>query len=83
VVELNRAVAIAEAGSPKAALAIVDGLAPALGEYRYLHATRAELLRRLGRLADAAEAYRRALTLGPTEPERRFLNRRLSAVSQI
>ena len=71
VVELNRAVAIAEAGAPEAALAIVDALA--LDDYRYLHSTRAELLRRLGRLGEAAEAYRRALALGPTEPERRFL----------
>jgi RNA polymerase sigma-70 factor, ECF subfamily len=80
VVELNRAVAIAEAGSPETALAIVDALA--LDDYRYLHSTRAELLRRLGRLGDAADAYRRALSLGPTEPERRFLARRLSAASQ-
>jgi RNA polymerase sigma-70 factor (ECF subfamily) len=76
VVELNRAVAVAEAGSPKAALAIVDGLD--LDEYQYLHSTRAELLRRLGRGPEAATAYRRALVLTRTEPERRFLNRRLA-----
>ena len=75
VVELNRAVAVAEAGSPAEALDIVDGLE--LGEYRYLHSTRAELLRRLERPADAAEAYRRALALTPEGAERRFLERRL------
>jgi RNA polymerase sigma-70 factor (ECF subfamily) len=76
VVELNRAVAVAEAGDPDAALAIVDGLA--LEDYRYLHSTRAELLRRLGRPAEARAAYERALALGPPAPERRFLERRLS-----
>jgi RNA polymerase sigma-70 factor (ECF subfamily) len=76
VVELNRAVAVAQAGSPEAALQIVDGLA--LDEYRYLHSTRAELLRRLGRREEARVAYGRALELTPAEPERRFLERRLA-----
>jgi RNA polymerase sigma-70 factor (ECF subfamily) len=76
VVELNRAVAVAQAGSPGAALAIVDQLA--LDNYPYLHSTRAELLRRLDRPDDAAAAYRRALELTHTEPERRFLERRLA-----
>jgi predicted RNA polymerase sigma factor len=75
VVELNRAVAVAEAGDPGAALGIVDGLE--LDEYRYLHSTRAELLRRLGRPAEAAAAYERALALTTAAPERRFLERRL------
>ena len=75
VVELNRAVAIAEAGEPEAALAIVDGLD--LDDYRYLHSTRAELLRRLG-AREARAAYRRALELTRTDPERRFLERRLA-----
>jgi RNA polymerase sigma-70 factor (ECF subfamily) len=75
VVELNRAVAVAEAGSPAQALAIVETLD--LDEYRYLHSTRAELLRRLGRQAEAAAAYRRALDLTASEHERRFLQRRL------
>jgi RNA polymerase sigma-70 factor (ECF subfamily) len=79
VVELNRAVAIAEAGDPAAALAIVDTLA--LEDYRYLHSTRGELLRRLGRHAEAAAEYKRALELGPTEPERRFLHGRM--ISQL
>ena len=75
VVELNRAVAVAEAGSPQAALAIVDQLS--LDEYPYLHSTRAELLRRLGRPTEAADAYRRALELTTREPEARFLRRQL------
>jgi len=76
VVELNRAVAIAEGGDPQAALDLVDGLE--LGDYRYLHSTRAELLRRLGRLEEARSGYERALPLARTEPERRFLARRLA-----
>jgi RNA polymerase sigma-70 factor, ECF subfamily len=79
VVELNRAVAIAEADGPAAGLAIVDALP--LDGYRYLHSTRGELLRRLGRLPEAGDAYRRALELSPTEPERRLLERRLAEVS--
>jgi RNA polymerase sigma-70 factor, ECF subfamily len=79
VVELNRAVAIAEAGAPADALAIVDALD--LPEYRYMHSTRAELLRRLGRPDEAADAYRRALSLTASEPERAFLQRRLAEVA--
>jgi RNA polymerase sigma-70 factor (ECF subfamily) len=75
VVQLNRAVAVAEAGSPEAALEIVDGVA--LDDYRYLHSTRAELLRRLGRADEARAAYERALALTTAAPERRFLERRL------
>jgi RNA polymerase sigma-70 factor (ECF subfamily) len=75
VVQLNRAVAVAQAGAPEQALRIVEGLE--LDEYRYLHSTRAELLRRTGRRADARAAYRRALELTASEPERRFLQRRL------
>jgi len=79
VVELNRAVAVAESGHPAAALVIVDALE--LDGYRYLHSTRAELLCRLGRPAEAADAYRRALGLTQAEPERRFLRGRLAALS--
>jgi len=79
VVELNRAVAVAQAGAPDAALQIVDRLQ--LDEYQYLHSTRAELLRRLGRTEDARAAYRRALELTRAEPERRFLERRLQELS--
>ena len=76
VVRLNRAVAIAEAGDPSAALAIVDALD--LPGYQYWHSTRAELLRRLGRTAEARAAYREALALARTVPERRFLERRIA-----
>jgi RNA polymerase sigma factor (sigma-70 family) len=75
VVELNRAVAIAEAGSPERALALVEQLE--LDDYRYLHSTRGELLRRLGRDEEARQAYGRALELASSEPERRFLRRRI------
>jgi len=80
VVELNRAVAVAQAGSPDAALEIVDSLE--LDEYQYLHSTRAELLRRLGRSEDARAAYARALELARAEPERRFLERQLDELSR-
>jgi RNA polymerase sigma-70 factor (ECF subfamily) len=76
IVALNRAVATAEAGAPDRALELIDSLD--LGEYRYLHSTRAELLRRLGRDDQAREAFERALKLAITDPERRFLVRRLS-----
>ena len=76
VVRLNRAVAIAEADGPAAALATVDRLD--LPGYQYWHSTRAELLRRLGRTAEARAAYREALTLARTVPERRFLERRIA-----
>jgi RNA polymerase sigma-70 factor, ECF subfamily len=75
VVELNRAVAVAEAQGPEAGLDIVDRLA--LEDYRYLHSTRGELLRRLGRTEEARDACRRALALVHGDPERRLLERRL------
>ncbi len=75
VVELNRAVAIAQAGDPAAALDMVERLD--LDGYLYFHSTRGELLRRLGRDDDARAAYRRALELANSAPERRFLRRRL------
>jgi RNA polymerase sigma-70 factor (ECF subfamily) len=76
VVELNRAVALAEAGDPATALALVEGLE--LDGYHYLHATRAELLRRLGRGEDARAAYGRALELVHADSERSFLARKLA-----
>jgi RNA polymerase sigma-70 factor (ECF subfamily) len=76
VVQLNRAVAVAESGEPEAALRIADSLA--LPDYQYLHSTRAELLRRLGRGDEARLAYERALELATSEPERGFLRRRLA-----
>jgi RNA polymerase sigma-70 factor, ECF subfamily len=80
VVELNRAVAVAEAHGPAAGLAIVERLP--LHDYRYLHSTRAELLRRLGRVEEARDCYRRALALAgegdDDDAERRLLERRLA-----
>jgi RNA polymerase sigma-70 factor (ECF subfamily) len=78
VVELNRAVAVAEADGPLAGLAIVDGLE--LDNYHYLHATRAELLSRLDRPDEARVAYTRALELAHAGHERRFLERKLAAL---
>jgi RNA polymerase sigma-70 factor (ECF subfamily) len=77
VVALNRAVAVAMADGPPAGLALLDRLGGALDAYHPFHAARADLLRREGRRADAAGAYRRALELAGTEPERTFLAARL------
>jgi RNA polymerase sigma-70 factor (ECF subfamily) len=79
VVELNRAVAVAMAHGPEVGLALTDSIA-GLDDYYLLHATRADLLRRLERPADAAEAYARAVVLAPSEPEREFLRGRLAAL---
>jgi RNA polymerase sigma-70 factor, ECF subfamily len=79
VIELNRAVAVAMAFGPEQGLALADTIA-GLDDYYLLHATRADLLRRLERPADAAEAYARAVVLAPSEPEREFLRGRLTAL---
>jgi len=79
VAELNRAIAVAEAAGTGAGLALVDRLD--LDGYQYFHSTRADLLRRLGRAAEARIEYERALELAHTEPERRFLRRRVAEVS--
>ncbi|HEY3630226.1 MAG TPA: sigma-70 family RNA polymerase sigma factor [Jatrophihabitantaceae bacterium] len=76
VVELNRAAAVAKAGNPTAALHIVERLE--LDGYLYFHSTRADLLRRLGRVDEARAAYRRALELATSTPEQRFLTRRIA-----
>jgi RNA polymerase sigma-70 factor (ECF subfamily) len=76
VVELNRAIAVAEYAGPEAGLEIVDRLP--LENFRYLHSTRADLLRRLGRTDEARDAYGRALELVEDGPERRLLDRRLA-----
>jgi RNA polymerase sigma-70 factor, ECF subfamily len=76
IVEMNRAIAIAEIHGPEAGLAILDTLE--LGHYRYFHSTHAELLRRAGRHNDARRAYQRALDLARTDFERRFLQDRLT-----
>ena len=78
VVELNRAVAVAEVQGAAAALTMLDELP--LDDYRYFHSTRAELLRRLGREDDAQQAYARAVELAQTEAERRFLEGRLATL---
>jgi RNA polymerase sigma-70 factor (ECF subfamily) len=84
VVELNRAVAVAMADGPAVGLALVNGLAAsgALRRYYLLAATRADLLRRLGRRGEAAAAYREALALVATGPEERFLTARLAEVTE-
>lgn len=79
VVELNRAIAIAETEGPEAGLRIVDQLG--LDDFRYLHSTRGELLRRLGRTDEARAAYRRARQLTDDGAERRFLERRLTELA--
>jgi RNA polymerase sigma-70 factor (ECF subfamily) len=76
VVELNRAVAVAETEGPEAGLRMIDELD--LGDYHYLHSTRGELLRRVGRTEEARDAYRRALALVHDDAERRLLARRLA-----
>jgi RNA polymerase sigma-70 factor, ECF subfamily len=79
VVELSRAVAVAEAQGPEAGLQIVDEIA--LDDYHYLHAARGELLRRLGRADEARDAYGRALALVHDGAERRLLERRVAELS--
>ena len=79
VVELNRAIAVAQADGAAAGLSLVDELD--LDNFQYLHSTRADLLRRLGRTDDARVAYQRALELAQTAPERRFLAKRVAELS--
>ncbi len=81
VVELNRAIAVAESRGPEAGLRILDDLG--LDDFRYLHSTRAELLRRLGRTDEARAAYRRARALTDDGAERRFLERRLTELDAV
>jgi len=85
VVELNRAVAVGMADGPAAGLALVNALAAtgALAGYHLLPATRADLLRRLGRNDEAAEAYREALSIAGTAAEQRYLGRRLAEVTEV
>ncbi len=80
VVELNRAIALAEEEGPEAGLQIVDGLA--LEDYHYLHSARADLLRRSGRPDEARAAYRRALELVHDDAERRLLERRVTELDE-
>jgi RNA polymerase sigma-70 factor (ECF subfamily) len=82
IVSLNRAVAVAMVDGPQAALALIDALAATgdLDGYHLLHAARADLLRRVGSLEDAAKSYARALALATNDSERRFLEGRLREV---
>ncbi len=84
VVELNRAVALAMRDGPAAGLDAIDRLLGrgALDDYRFLHAARADLCRRLGRRSDAQASYRRALALTQAGPERRFIERRLAELEK-
>jgi RNA polymerase sigma-70 factor, ECF subfamily len=79
VIALNRAVAVSMSEGPEAGLVLLDRIAPdgELRSYHLLPAARADMLRRLGRRAEAAEAYRRAFDLAGTDAERRYLERRL------
>lgn len=80
MVALNRAVAAAERDGPESGLRVVDAI-QGLDRFHLWHATRADLLRRLDRLDEAATAYQAALSCSPSEPERRFLERRLAEVA--
>jgi RNA polymerase sigma-70 factor (ECF subfamily) len=84
VVELNRAVAVAMADGPVEGLKLVQALeaSGALAGYHLLPATRADLLRRLERHAEAAAGYREALELASTDAERRYLTRRLAEATE-
>lgn len=84
VVELNRAVAVAMRDGPEQGLALIDAILARgeLADYRFAHAARADLYRRLGKAAEARVSYERALALTRGEPERRFLERRLAALSR-
>jgi RNA polymerase sigma-70 factor (ECF subfamily) len=83
IVELNRAVAVAMRDGPLAGLALIEGILNRgeLGEYHLAHAARADMCRRLGRHAEARTFYQRALALTKQEPERRFLEQRLSSLT--
>ena len=82
VVELNRAVAVSEADGPEAGLELADRLT-SLEDYRYLHSSRGEMLRRLGRTREAGDAYRRAIALAHDDAERRLFERRLAELESV
>ena len=82
VVALNRAVAVSEAEGPEAGLELADRLT-GLDDYRYLHSSRGEMLRRLGRTSEAREAYRRAIALAHDDTERRLFERRIAALESM
>lgn len=80
VVTLNRSVAVAKTSGPEAALEILEPLGESLRDYLYYHTTRAALLMDAGRPSEAAEAYERALRLGPTTAETHYLSARLDSI---
>jgi RNA polymerase sigma-70 factor, ECF subfamily len=82
VVELNRAVAVSEAEGPETGLVLADRLT-GLEDYRYLHSSRGEMLRRLGRMREAREAYERAIALAHDDAERRLFQRRLPEFESV
>jgi RNA polymerase sigma-70 factor (ECF subfamily) len=84
VIELNRAVAVAMRDGPEAGIVLIDGIFARreLLDYRFAHAARAELCRRLGRTADARASFERALSLTRQDPERRFIERRLAGLEK-
>jgi len=82
VVQLNRAVAVSEAEGPEAGLELADRLT-GLDDYRYLHSSRGEMLRRLGRTREAREAYGRAIALAHDDAERRLFQRRLAELESV
>src|SRR5437879_169061 len=84
VVEINRAVAVAMRDGPAAGLELVDAILARgdLGDYHLAHSVRADLYRRLGKIAEARASYHQALALARQDPERRFLERRLSELGQ-
>ena len=84
VVELNRAVAVAMRDGPEAGLALIDAILVRgdLTDYQFAHSARADLLRRLGRAAEARAAYARAIALAQQDPERRFLERRVAELRE-
>jgi RNA polymerase sigma-70 factor (ECF subfamily) len=81
---LNRAAAVAMRDGPAAGLTLIDAILERgdLRDYHLAHSARADLCRRLGRVADARASYERALALARQEPERRFLERRLSEIRE-
>jgi RNA polymerase sigma-70 factor (ECF subfamily) len=81
VVALNRAIAVGEVDGPEAALAALGHIADDLGGYHLLHATRAEMLRRVGRTDEATAAYERAIELAAADKEKRFLARRMDELT--
>ncbi len=80
IVELNRAIAVAEASGPEAGLRLLEALD--LDDYRYLHSTRAEMLRRLGRSGEARDAYRQAIARAHDDAERALLEKRLASLEE-